>query len=188
MKNDNPEMSVDSVHLPGEPQFSEETKRQYTAAFLTSFPVGERKSVQATSELVLTLKRVVNLIGNGTVTIGSFVQSIVESHILEHKVVIESLRAASLLSDSDPSAMESLPHEAKVYQAKYLIGDDKVRTLKGICMNRDLVNQIKSIVQDVNGEHPTCGSYLEAIVMEHLTVCEDLISEMVNDKHRKNKI
>ena len=55
-------------------------------------------------------------------------------------------------------------------------------------MNRDLVNQIKRIVFDVNGEHPTCGSYLEAIVMEHLTVCEDLISEMVNDKHRMNKI
>ena len=181
MKNDNPEMSVDAVQPPAEPQFSEETKRQYAAAFLTSFPVGERKSVQATAELVQTLKRVVNLIGNGTVTVGSFVQSIVESHILEHKVLIESLREASLRSDS-------LPHEAKVYQAKYLTGDCKVRTLKGIYMNRDLVNQIKRIVFDVNGEHPTCGSYLEAIVMEHLTVCEDLISEMVNDKHRMNKI
>lgn len=188
MKNDNPEMSVDAVQPPAEPQFSEETKRQYAAAFLTSFPVGERKSVQATAELVQTLKRVVNLIGNGTVTVGSFVQSIVESHILEHKVLIESLREASLQSDSNPSAMDALPHEAKVYQAKYLTGDGKVRTLKGIYMNRDLVNQIKRIVFDVNGEHPTCGSYLEAIVMEHLTVCEDLISEMVNDKHRKNKI
>lgn len=188
MKNDNPEMSVDAMQPPAEPQFSEETKRQYSAAFLTTFPVGERKSVQATTELVQTLKRVVNLIGNGTVTIGSFVQSIVESHILEHKVVIECLREASLLSDSNPSAMDSLSTEAKFYQAKYLTGDNKVRTLKGIYMNRDLVNQMKGIVMDVNGEHPTCGSYLEAIVMEHLTVCEDLISEMVNDKHRKNKI
>lgn len=188
MKNDNPEISVDAVQPPAEPQFSDETKKQYAAAFLTSFHVGERKSVQATTELVQTLKRVVNLIGNGTVTVGSFVQSIVESHILEHKVVIEILRSASLLSDSNPSAIESLPHDAKVYQAKYLTGDDKVRTLKGIYMNRDLVNQIKGIVMDANGEHPTCGSYLEAIVMEHLTVCEDLISEMVNDKHRMNKI
>ena len=109
MKNDNPEMSVDAVQPPAEPQFSEETKRQYAAAFLTSFPVGERKSVQATAELVQTLKRVVNLIGNGTVTVGSFVQSIVESHILEHKVLIESLREASLRSDSNPSAMDALP-------------------------------------------------------------------------------
>ena len=188
MKNDNPEMSADAIQPPVEPQFSEETKRQYAAAFLTSFPVGERKSVQATVELVQTLKRVVNLIGKGSVTVGSYVQSIVESHILEHKVVIESLRAASLLADTNPTVLDSLSSEAKIYQAKYLTGDNKVRTLKGIYMNRDLVNQIKRIVFDVNGEHPTCGSYLEAIVMEHLTVCEDLISEMVNDEHRQIKI
>ncbi len=188
MKNDNPEMSVDAVSPPGEQQFSEEIKRQYAAAFLTSFSVGERKSVQATTDLVQTLKRVVNLIGKGTVTVGSYVQSIVESHILEHKIVIEELRAASLLSDTVPSTMDSISREAKLYQAKFLTGDNRVRTLKGVYMNRDVVNQIKRIINDVNGEHPTCGSYLEAIVMEHLTVCEDLISEMVNDEHLRNQL
>lgn len=186
MKNENNETSLNAMQPPATPQFSDDVKKMYADAFLTSFSVGERKCVQATAELVQQLKRIVNLIGFGTVTVGSYVQSIVESHFLEHGPTIGELQANSLLSDAKPKITDELSHEAKVYQAKYLTGDKKVRTLKGIYMNRDVVDRLHRVILDVNSEHPTCGSYLEAIVAEHISVCEDLIADIVNDKIRKS--
>ena len=185
MENEINGMSMDAMKPPAAPLFKAETKKMYADAFLTTFSVGERKCVQATAELVQRLKRIVNLIGYGTVTVGSYVQSIVESHFLEHGPVIGELQAASIAGDGCPEGMVELSHEAKVYQAKYLTGDKKVRTLKGIYMNRDVVDKLHRVILDVNSEHPTCGSYLDAIVSEHIMVCEDLIADIVNDKMRK---
>lgn len=179
MKN---QKSEPDVLPPASHGFSEKTKKQYAEIFLTPFSVGNRKCVQATPALVKALKRLVHLAGNDKATIGSFVQSVVENHLQEHCTTILELREVSLRSDSTPEAMDSLTKEAKAYQAKFLTGDGLPRTLKGIYINRDLVDRLRDIVLEVSSEHPTCGSYLDAIVTDHLKVCEDLLADIVNDK------
>ena len=43
---------------------------------------------------------------------------------------------------------------------------------------------MKRIVLDVDGDRPTMGSYVEAILLDHLDTCSDLINDMTNDSKR----
>lgn len=165
--------------------FSDEVKRIYTDTFLQRFSVGNKKVIQCTEEFQEQLKRIVSLLGYGKVTLGSYVQSILDFHLEENKIVIAELKAASLLSTAHPEAMDEISSEAKKYQAMFLMGDYVNRTRKGIYVNRDIVDKLHRIILDVDGEHPTVGSYAEAIIRDHLVTCEDLIAEMTNDKCRK---
>lgn len=177
--NGNAELNVDGI------VFSDEVKLAYAYTFLSRFSVGDRKVIQCTEALSTQLKRIVSILGYGTATLGSYVQSILEFHLDEHKVTIAELRAASLNAAVEPNAMDSISLPAKKYQALYLMGDHVNRTRKGIYVSRDLVDRIHKIVLDVNGEKPTVGSYVESIVRDHLDECADLIAEMTNDKYRK---
>ncbi len=165
--------------------FSDETKEAYSEAFLSRFSVGNKKVIQCTETLSEQLKRIVNLLGYGKATVGSYVQSIIDYHLEEYKTTILELRAFSLLSTRQPEAIDSISLEAKKYQARFLTGDGVNRTRKGIYVNRDIVDKIHKIVLDVNGEKPTVGSYAEAIIRDHIDTCADLIAEMTNDISRK---
>ena len=177
--NPGAEINVDST------EFSEGVKQAYAYTFLSKFSVGDRKVIQCTESLSTQLKRIVSILGYGTATLGSYVQSILEFHLDENKVVIAELRAASLNASIDPKSMDEISLNAKKYQALYLTGDYVNRTRKGIYVSRDLVDRIHKIIMDVNGEKPTVGSYVESIVKVHLDECADLIAEMTNDKYRK---
>lgn len=174
------EINVDGV------VFSDEVKRAYEGSFLQQFCIGNKKVIQCTEELQMQLKRIVSLLGYGKVTLGSYVQSILDFHLEEHKIVIAELKATSLLATAHPEAIDGISLSAKKYQAMFLTGDYVNRTRKGIYVNRDIVDKLHRIVLDVNGEHPTVGSYAEAIIRDHLETCADLIAEMTNDKCSKS--
>lgn len=163
--------------------FSQETKDAYAEAFLTKFSVGNKKVIQCTEQLSEQLKRIVNIIGYGKATVGSYVQSIIDYHLEEYKAVILELQAFSLLSTRNPEAIDNISLAAKEYQAIYLTGDGVNRTRKGLYVNRDIVDKLHHIVLDVNGEKPTVGSYAAAIIKDHLDTCADLIADMTNDKY-----
>lgn len=165
--------------------FSQETKDAYSDAFLTKFSVGNKKVIQCTEALSEHIKRIVNAIGYGKATVGSYVQSILDFHLEAYKSEILELRALSLLSTPDPKAIDNLSLKAKKYQALFLSGDGVNRTRKGIYVNRDIVDKLHKVILDVNGEKPTVGSYAEAIIRDHIESCADLIAELTNDQCRK---
>lgn len=174
-KNATPEMECKD--------FSQETKDAYAEAFLTKFSVGNKKVIQCTEALSEHLKRIVNAIGYGKATVGSYVQSILDYHLEGYKKEILELRALSLLSTPDPKEIDSLSLNAKKYQALFLTGDGVNRTRKGIYVNRDIVDKLHKIILDVNGEKPTVGSYAEAIIRDHIESCSDIIADMTNDQY-----
>lgn len=173
-----PEINVDGV------VYSPELKKGYDEAFLTRVEIGDRKGIQCTASLSQQLKRIVNILGYGRTTIGSYVQNILECHLAMHKVVINELKVASLLSDNDETAMDKISLAAKKYQAFYLTGDDTNRSRKKLYVSKDLVDRIHKIIKDVDGGKPTVGSYAECIIRQHLDMCGDVIAEMTNDKCR----
>lgn len=184
-QNTNPNPPTEEINVDGV-VYSPELKRGYDEAFLTKVEIGDRKGIQCTVALSQQLKRIVNILGYGRTTLGSYVQNILECHLEMNKVVISELKAASLLSDSDETAMDNISLDAKKYQAFYLIGDEVNRTRKKLYVSRELVDRIHKIIKDVDGGKPTVGSYVEYIIRQHLDMCGNVIAEMTNDKYRED--
>lgn len=64
------------------------------------------------------------------------------------------------------------------------MGDKVNRKEREIYISAELGKRLKRIVLDVDGDRPTMGSYVEAILLDHLDTCADLINEMTNDSKR----
>lgn len=166
--------------------YSDEVKHSYKETFFVGHSLKPYKYVGCTLSLWQRLKRIVTNIGDDKASIGMYVQNIVAYHLEEEdvKALIAELTAASYLSDNDPKAMDGISLNAKKYQAKYLMGDKVNRKEREIYISADLGKRLKRIVLDVDGDHPTMGSYVEAILLDHLDSCADLINEMTNDSKR----
>ena len=175
------EINVDSTGYP------DEVKRSYRETFFTRHNLKPYKYVGCTLSLWQRLKRIVTDIGGNRASIGMYVQNVVAYHLEDEDVkpLIAELTAASRLSDTDPKAMDGISLEAKKYQAKYLMGDMVNRKEREIYISGELGKRLKRIVQNIDGDRPTMGSFVEAILLEHLDACADLINEMTNDSKRK---
>lgn len=181
--NANPgvEIKVDGTGYP------DEVKRSYRETFFTRHNLKPYKYVGCTMSLWQRLKRIVTNIGGERASVGMYVQNIVAYHLEDEDVkpLIAELSAASCLSDTDSKAMDGISLEAKKYQAKYLMGDMVNRKEREIYISGELGKRLKRIVLDIDGDRPTMGSYVEAILIEHLDACANLINEMTNDSKRK---
>lgn len=166
--------------------YSNEVKRSYQETFFVRHSLKPYKYVGCTLSLWQRLKRIVTNIGGDKASVGMYVQNIVAYHLEEEdvKALIAELTAASYLSDTDSKAMGGISLNAKKYQAKYLMGDKVNRKEREIYISAELGKRLKRIVLDVDGDHPTMGSYVEAILLDHLDSCADLINEMTNDSKR----
>lgn len=175
------EINVDGTGYP------DEVKRSYKETFFTRHNLKPYKYVGCTMSLWQRLKRIVTNIGGERASVGMYVQNIVAYHLEDEdvKTLIAELTAASCLSDTDTKAMDGISLEAKKYQAKYLMGDMVNRKEREIYISGELGKRLKRIVLDIDGDRPTMGSYVEAILLEHLDACADLINEMTNDTKRK---
>lgn len=167
--------------------YSDEVKRSYRETFFGGHRLKPYKYVGCTRSLWQRLKRIVTNIGGEHASVGMYVQNIVAYHLEDEDVkpLIAELAAASYLSDTDPKALDGVSLNAKKYQAKYLMGDRVNRKEKEIYISGELGKRLKRIVLDVDGDRPTMGSYVEAILIEHLDACADLIAEMTDtEKHK----
>lgn len=166
--------------------YSDEVKRSYKETFFVGHSLKPYKYVGCTLSLWQRLKRIVTNIGGDKASVGMYVQNIVAYHLEDEDVkpIIAELTAASYLSDTDSKAMDGVSLKARKYQAKYLTGDKVNRKEREIYISGELGKRLKRIVLDVDGERPTMGSYVEAILFEHLDACADLINEMTNDSKR----
>lgn len=166
--------------------YSDEVKRSYQETFFAGHSLKPYKYVGCTLSLWQRLKRIVTNIGGDKASVGMYVQNIVAYHLEEEDVksMIAELTAASYLSDTDSKAMDGISLNAKKYQAKYLMGDKVNRKEREIYISAELGKRLKKIVLDVDGVRPTMGSYVEAILLDHLDTCADLINEMTNDSKR----
>lgn len=171
------------VNLAGYP---DEVKRSYRETFFTSHNLKPYKYVGCTLAFWHKLKRIVTNIGGEHASVGMYVQNIVAYHLedMDMKSIIEELRVASIKSDTDPMAMDKISLAAKKYQAQFLMGDKVTRKEREIYISGELGKRLKRIVLDIDGDKPTMGSYVEAILREHIDSCADLIEEITND--RKN--
>lgn len=166
--------------------YSDEVKRSYQETFFAGHSLKPYKYVGCTLSLWQRLKRIVTNISGDKASVGMYVQNIVAYHLEEEdvKALIAELTAASYLSDTDSKAMDGISLNAKKYQAKYLMGDKVNRKEREIYISAELGKRLKRIVLDVDGDRPTMGSYVEAILLDHLDTCADLINEMTNDSKR----
>ena len=98
---------------------------------------------------------------------------------LTHRNQSITVRRHSIIKRHDGISLN-----AKKYQAKYLMGDKVNRKEREIYISAELGKRLKRIVLDVDGDRPTMGSYVEAILLDHLDTCADLINEMTNDSKR----
>lgn len=174
------EINADSAGYP------DEVKRSYRETFFTRHNLKPYKYVGCTLSLWRRLKRIVTNIGGDNASVGMYVQNIVAYHLEDEDVkpLIAELAAASSLSDKDSDAMDGISLNAKKYQAKYLMGDRVNRKEREIYISGELGKRLKKIVLEVDGDRPTMGSYVEAILLDHLDNCTELINEMTDDsKH-----
>lgn len=178
-----PNAGAGGIHVDGT-VFSDEVKRAYYATFFTRFSIKPKRCVCMTESLWKQVKRIVTILGGDKATMGTYVHNIIDFHLDENKAIIGELTAASYMSDTNGNAMDTLSAEARRYQARFLMGDGVNRTSNQVYVSRDLAERLKRIVNDVGGEKPTIGGYVEAILKEHFDDCADLIAEMTNDKYR----
>jgi len=164
--------------------FPDDVKRAYADTFFARFRIKNKKCIQCTESLWKQVRRVVTILGGDDATVGNYVQNVIDFHLDENKVLIAELTAASYLSSLEPDAEDKLNAECRRYQAQFLTSDGVNRTSNAFYVSRDLVERMKRIVKDIDGERPTIGGYADAILREHFDKCADLIAEMTNDKYR----
>lgn len=178
--NSGTEINADGAGYP------DEVKRSYRETFFTRHNLKPYKYVGCTLSLWRRLKRIVTNIGGDKASVGMYVQNVVAYHLEDEDVkpLIAELAAASSLSDTDSKAMDGISLDARKYQAKYLMGDGVNRKEREIYISGELGKRLKRIVLEVDGDRPTMGSYVEAILLDHLDNCAELIYEMTDDSKR----
>lgn len=167
---------------------SDELKQSYLAVFLSGDKIGPRKNVCATKELTDALHHVASILGyDNKATIGTYAAEIIRFHFKSNENLLKLVAAEGF--DHVPSSTESVedvhkPGPTRQYVKDYLCGDEVNRNGSAcIHLPRELVDKLRFYVNMVRYvPKPTVGSYVEAIICEHFSVYEDMLSEMIAEK------
>lgn len=177
----NPDVSGEGV------VYSDDLKKGYLEQFLSRQKIGQRKSVNASRELIKALHRIVSILGYDKATIGSYATAIIRWHIDKNQSLLRAIEYESYRGDDYPETAHKT-EKTRAYVERYLTADDVNRNGTGsFHLPRELADKLHYYINAINGKKPTVGSYADAIITNHLNSFEGLLSEMLGEKMRNSQ-
>lgn len=158
---------------------SDKAKSDYAEIYLTRMPIKHQRCIGITEGTLNKLKRVVRLIAQNNTTVRSYASAILREHLREYKFLHEIMRKV-MYDKLMPGDMAIYQTVGENYLETYLCPDSQPRGSAWIHVDVECAEALKQIVSWADCG-ATIGSFAEAIILVHLGLNEELLSQMKSD-------